>query len=88
MADYLRGAHEASLPVSDSESIQSIASALSDSGLGVVKIRDLESAAIDNALAACNGNRTHAAQQLGISVRTLQRKLKGRSHVNPADQSG
>jgi DNA-binding NtrC family response regulator len=88
MADYLRSAQEDSRPTLDCESVQSIASALSDAGLGVVKIRDLESAAIDNALAACDGNRTHAALQLGISVRTLQRKLKGRSDANPADQAG
>jgi DNA-binding NtrC family response regulator len=37
---------------------------------------DLEMKAIEEALGRCDGNRTHAARSLGISVRTLQRKLK------------
>jgi DNA-binding NtrC family response regulator len=37
---------------------------------------DLERAAVEQALAQHQGNRTHAAKTLGISVRTLQRKLK------------
>lgn len=37
---------------------------------------DLERIAIQNALKRSMGNRTHAAQNLGISVRTLQRKIK------------
>ena len=37
---------------------------------------DLERIAIQNALKQSMGNRTHAAQNLGISVRTLQRKIK------------
>ena len=41
-----------------------------------MRIEDLEKLAITNALDKCNGNRTHAAGQLGISVRTLQRKLR------------
>ena len=36
---------------------------------------ELEKLAIVKALDACGGNRTHAAQRLDISVRTLQRKL-------------
>ena len=36
----------------------------------------LERLAITNALDRCHGNRTHAADLLGISVRTLQRKLR------------
>ena len=36
---------------------------------------ELERLAIDKALEQCGGNRTHAAEKLGISVRTLQRKL-------------
>lgn len=88
MADYLQSGHHGPLLASDCQSIQTIANALSGLGLGLVRIRDLESAAIDNALAFCKGNRTHAARQLGISVRTLQRKLKGRAHANPTDLSG
>jgi DNA-binding NtrC family response regulator len=39
-------------------------------------LEDLERAAVKQALAQHRGNRTHAAKTLGISVRTLQRKLK------------
>jgi DNA-binding NtrC family response regulator len=37
---------------------------------------ELERLAISKALDQCGGNRTHAAGRLGISVRTLQRKLR------------
>jgi DNA-binding NtrC family response regulator len=37
---------------------------------------ELERLAITKALEQCAGNRTHAAERLGISVRTLQRKLR------------
>jgi len=39
-------------------------------------LADLERAAVTRALEAHQGNRTQAAKALGISVRTLQRKLK------------
>jgi DNA-binding NtrC family response regulator len=39
-------------------------------------LEELERAAVEQALAQHRGNRTHAAKTLGISVRTLQRKLK------------
>jgi DNA-binding NtrC family response regulator len=39
-------------------------------------LSDLERAAVEQALAHHGGNRTRAADDLGISVRTLQRKLK------------
>lgn len=39
-------------------------------------LEDLERAAVEQALLRHHGNRTHAARTLGISVRTLQRKLK------------
>jgi DNA-binding NtrC family response regulator len=39
-------------------------------------LEDLERAAVEQALVEHQGNRTHAAKTLGISVRTLQRKLK------------
>jgi hypothetical protein len=45
-------------------------------GLCPIGLTELDAAAIKNALAYANGNRTHAAKSLGISVRTLQRKLK------------
>jgi two-component system, NtrC family, response regulator HydG len=39
-------------------------------------MEELEKLAITKALDGCGGNRTHAANRLGISVRTLQRKLR------------
>ena len=39
-------------------------------------MEELERLAITQALDQCGGNRTHAATRLGISVRTLQRKLR------------
>ncbi len=41
-----------------------------------MSLEHLEREAIQQALAQHDGNRTHAAADLGISVRTLQRKLK------------
>lgn len=40
------------------------------------KLDQLEREAVEQALEQHDGNRTHAARSLGISVRTLQRKLK------------
>lgn len=40
------------------------------------KLEELEHEAVEQALERHDGNRTHAARSLGISVRTLQRKLK------------
>jgi DNA-binding NtrC family response regulator len=57
-------------------SIQRIADLLASSELETIRITDLEAAAIRVALDKVDGNRTHAAKLLGISVRTLQRKLK------------
>jgi DNA-binding NtrC family response regulator len=47
-----------------------------DQGPPCEPLEEMERAAIERALGQCGGNRTHAAQALGISVRTLQRKLK------------
>jgi hypothetical protein len=41
-----------------------------------MSLEDLQREAAEQALAQHQGNRTHAAAALGISVRTLQRKLK------------
>jgi transcriptional regulator with PAS, ATPase and Fis domain len=41
-----------------------------------IPLYELERTAIENALREHDGNRTHAAKALRISVRTLQRKLK------------
>jgi DNA-binding NtrC family response regulator len=46
-------------------------------------VAELEKLAITQTLRRCAGNRTKAAKMLGISVRTLQRKLRawnGKSH--------
>ncbi len=40
------------------------------------KLEELERKAVEQVLGQHDGNRTHAAKSLGISVRTLQRKLK------------
>lgn len=42
----------------------------------VAKLREIERLAIEGALRANHGNRTHAARQLGISLRKLQYRLK------------
>ncbi|RLB86011.1 MAG: hypothetical protein DRH15_02650 [Deltaproteobacteria bacterium] len=42
----------------------------------VVTLKEMEKKMIMNALKSNNGNRTHAAKVLGISVRTLRNKLK------------
>jgi DNA-binding NtrC family response regulator len=39
-------------------------------------MEELERMAITRVLDECQGNRTHASDRLGISVRTLQRKLR------------
>jgi DNA-binding NtrC family response regulator len=41
-----------------------------------LSMREVERIAIEDALRANNGNRTHAARQLGISLRKLQYRLK------------
>ena len=46
-----------------------------DDILATMTLDELEQRAIDAALQRCNNNRTRAARALGISVRTLQRKL-------------
>jgi DNA-binding NtrC family response regulator len=46
-----------------------------DEALATMTLEDLENRAIAAALQRFNNNRTRAARALGISVRTLQRKL-------------
>ncbi|HSW51245.1 MAG TPA: helix-turn-helix domain-containing protein [Bryobacteraceae bacterium] len=45
-------------------------------GTQPLRLREIERAAIEAALRANHGNRTHAARQLGISLRKLQYRLK------------
>ena len=47
---------------------------------------ELERLAITKALEQCAGNRTHAAERLGISVRTLQRKLRHYEQIQRTGQ--
>jgi DNA-binding NtrC family response regulator len=44
--------------------------------MGTTSLSALQRSAVEKALTECNGHRTRAAESLGISVRTLQRKLK------------
>lgn len=41
-----------------------------------VKVADVERELVLRVLAGCNGNRTHAARALGISVRTLRNRIR------------
>lgn len=45
-------------------------------GQGGDSLQDLEQQAILQVLLACDGNRTHAADRLGISIRTLRNRLR------------
>jgi transcriptional regulator with PAS, ATPase and Fis domain len=76
MSSILVAGNHNPLRVEDHLTIQQIADTLAGAGLQAVRLDDLEQAALGNALAAHNGNRTHAAHSLGISTRTLQRRLK------------
>jgi DNA-binding NtrC family response regulator len=49
---------------------------------------ELERVAVEQALGQHQGNRTHAARTLGISVRTLQRKLKAWENPSPPTSNG
>jgi hypothetical protein len=41
-----------------------------------VKVADVERELVLRTLAGCNGNRTHAARALGMSVRTLRNRIR------------
>jgi DNA-binding NtrC family response regulator len=41
-----------------------------------LKVADVERELVLRTLASCNGNRTHAARALGISVRTLRNRIR------------
>lgn len=56
---------------------------------GTTSLVALQRSAVEKALVECNGHRTRAAESLGISVRTLQRKLKAwglEKTANPAER--
>ncbi|MDY6851069.1 MAG: sigma-54 dependent transcriptional regulator [Thermodesulfobacteriota bacterium] len=50
----------------------------------LMTIREMERGLIEKALTRTDGNRTHAAKILGISVRTLRNKLAEYKSLNPA----
>ena len=56
-----------------------------------LSMREVERIAIEDALRTNHGNRTHAARQLGISLRKLQYRLKeygGEMGTEPPSQAG
>ncbi|MBD88734.1 MAG: sigma-54-dependent Fis family transcriptional regulator [Deltaproteobacteria bacterium] len=66
--------------------------AAATAAVGPRSLREREQAVILEVLQACNGNRTHAARELGISVRTLRNRLRdyrddGLEIPNPARMS-
>jgi DNA-binding NtrC family response regulator len=65
----------APLPTTEGEGAVST-TALVDAGGQVVRLDELEKRAIEAALRQTGGNRTHAAEALGISIRTLRNKLQ------------
>ena len=49
------------------------------------RLDESERAIIERTLARCNGNRTRAAEALGISRRTLLRKLRAYAEADAAE---
>lgn len=78
---YLPTGRAGELTAADVGSLQRIVDVLAGAGLESIRLDELESAAICIALDTAHGNRTLAARSLGISVRTLQRKLKAIPHL-------
>jgi transcriptional regulator of acetoin/glycerol metabolism len=87
MTTYLITDYAAPLFEAKDPTLNQIAKALAGAGLGCVTIMDLNRAAILNWLNACKGNRTHAARELGISARTLQRIFKGSRQDDRTERS-
>ena len=65
-----------------------VAAASLDQALATMTLADLEEQAIAAALTRFNNNRTRAARALGISVRTLQRKLGAKNAAEGAEAAG
>ena len=60
------------------EKIEKLADAKTDpaENPGVESMAEVEKMHISKILSACGGNRTHAAEKLGLNVRTLRNKIK------------
>jgi len=78
MVDFLLTGRSGPIDSYETKSLKQIADPLAGAGLRWVRLDDLNAAAVRNALQNRGGNKTHAARELGISVRTLQRQLKAR----------
>jgi two-component system, NtrC family, response regulator AtoC len=63
-------------PEDTDESMRSMTRDATESGSTVLPLSEMEKRAIRDALVATGGNRTQAAELLGISIRTLRNKLK------------
>ena len=61
---------------SDVVPLGAVASPTSDDGVSAPTLRDVERTTILRILRECNGNRTHASERLGISLRTLRNRLR------------
>ena len=66
---------EADLLGLNPSSLQNSQSSESQSG-EILSIEEVERAHIKKTLISCDGNRTHAAEKLGLNVRTLRNKIK------------
>ena len=74
--------------VADGEKCQALARASNGAGVGRT-VSDVERDLILDTLDHCLGNRTHAANILGISIRTLRNKLREYSQAGiPIAQPG
>ena len=60
----------------EQENLSSSPSPMAENSVEGHTLREIERNAILNALQAYGGNRTHASEQLGISIRTLRNRLR------------
>jgi DNA-binding NtrC family response regulator len=63
-------------PSRDRSVIEAAAPVTSERQQGIVPLVELEKQAIEEALSACSGSASEAAERLGISVATIYRKIK------------
>jgi two-component system, NtrC family, response regulator AtoC len=62
--------------LSSSQTISSKSPKTTSGPAEIESMEEVEKKHIQNALEACDGNRTHAAEKLGLNVRTLRNKIK------------